>query len=539
MPTIRKDSLIKGTLILAAAAFIARFLGLVQRVPLQRYLEDYGMALYGISYNIYFALLIVATAGIPSALSKLVADRLALGKEHEAEQIYAAAARFAIVAGVFMTLLLYFTAPYYATYVAHVPESAQAIRALAPALLLFPLIAMMRGYFQGRQNMSAGGLSQIVEQILRVVTAVLLVYFLVRFGFSTETAAAGAAFGGVAGSLGAFLVMLYFWRKTKTVPVQQPSVPEPEPIALSKRLIYGQIFRLALPISVISIIVPAFYFIDSSIVVPLIKGQLAGGLREAQEVLGILVGRAQSFAGIPPILAIALSTSIIPVISAAYAKGDGAEVSKQASLALRLALLAGLPVVIMLIVSARAYNEFLFADAKGTWIIIALTGSALFQVLMMTSGAILMGLGRTRGPMYFVLFGVLLKLAISVALAPWFGIYGIIAATAIAFLFILLMNLRDLRRDVPFVILGRRWPGLLLSTLAMLAVGLFADRVLLAAAWPSWLAALSCSALLGLLYPYLLAVSGVFRRSDIALLPLRLQALVQRLKWIPFRNEKF
>ena len=528
---LTKDTLIKGTLILAAAALVARVLGLVQRVPLQYYLDDYGMALYGISYNIYFALLIIATAGIPSALSKLVADRLALGREREAQLIYRAAVRFAIAAGVIMTVLLYVLAPIYATHIAHVPESALAIRALAPALLLFPLIAIMRGYFQGRQVMKAGGISQIVEQILRVLTAVLIVALFIGWGYSLEMAAAGASFGGVMGSIGAFAIMLYFWLRLRRANENSESV-EPEDNSLPRtREIYKQIFRLSVPISIISIIVPAMYFIDSSIVVPFIQGQLAGGAREAQEILGILVGRAQSFAGIPPILAIALSTSIIPIISAAYAKKDNQQLSKQSSMAIRLSLLAGLPVVVMLIVAARSYNVFLFGDDKGTWIIIAMTGSAMLQIVMMTSGAILMGLGLTRAPMGFVAIGVVVKLVASFIFAAWWGIYGIIGATSLAFLLILLLNIITLRRHVKISILGFRWFGLILGVALMLSAGVAFEQWAHGLGWREWFIALSSTTLLALIYPFLLAFGGVLRKGDVELLPAKLQRLIQKTKF--------
>jgi len=212
---LTKDSLIKGTIILALAALTARFLGVIQRVPLKHLLEDSGMATYGIAYNLYFALLVIATAGIPSALSKLISEKTALGQYAEAKRIYAAAVWFAVAIGIIATLTIWFSAEFYATRISRDPDAVLAIRALAPALLLFPLIAIMRGYFLGRQMMLAGGLSQIFEQILRVVTAVGLAYLILRWGYSKEWAIAGASFGGVTGSVAAFAVMLYFWQKLK------------------------------------------------------------------------------------------------------------------------------------------------------------------------------------------------------------------------------------------------------------------------------------------------------------------------------------
>ena len=193
-----KESFIKGTLILAAAALVARVLGVVQRVPLEHMLGVSGGAAFGLASNVYLMLLTFATAGIPSTLGKMVSEKYALNRPKEAQRIYFAAILFGLGMGVLITALLYIFAPVYAK-MSSVPEATLAIRALAPALILFPVIAMMRGYFQGRNQMAPGGISQIIEQILRVVTAVGLAYLFLMWGYSEEKMAAGASFGGATG----------------------------------------------------------------------------------------------------------------------------------------------------------------------------------------------------------------------------------------------------------------------------------------------------------------------------------------------------
>ncbi|MFD2670686.1 putative polysaccharide biosynthesis protein [Marinicrinis sediminis] len=530
-----KDSLIKGTIILAGAAFVARFLGLLQRVPLQNMLGDEGMASYGLAYNIYFLLLIVATAGIPSALSKLVSEKLALDQVEEANRIYRAAVYFALTAGVVITALLYVGAPFYATHVAEIEEAAWAIRALAPAMLLFPLIAIMRGYFQGHQQMMPGGLSQIVEQILRVVTAVVLVYLLLSWDYSLEWAAAGASFGGVMGAAGAFAVMLFYGRRHRKKRLQQQAQMETseraEHTPMSYRSIYKAIFRLSIPISLISLAVPMIYFIDSSIIVPLLKGDL--GMEEAKDVVGILTGRAQSLAGIPPIMAIALSMSIVPVVSSAYAKKDMAEVNRKASQALRISVLSGLPLVLILALAARPINGLLFTDLEGTAIMAWMTVSSMFQILMMTSSAILMGMGLTKAPMLNVGVGIVVKLVGSYGLAPYFGIFGIIVSTMACFIVTMLLNLMVLRKTVRYHVLGKRWPGTLLTTALLVGAGIVLERTAFATIATDWikldyfLNGLITGASLMLLYPVLMWVTKAFRPEDVQMLPARIQRLLR------------
>ncbi|WP_010271251.1 putative polysaccharide biosynthesis protein [Paenibacillus senegalensis] len=473
-----KDSLIKGTLILAVAALVARVLGVVQKVPLIHLIGDSGMATFGIAFNIYTILMTVATAGIPSALSKMVSERMELGRYAEAERVYKAAVMFAIAAGAFMTILLILFAPLYASKVGD--ESAVlAIRALAPALLLFPLIAIMRGYFQGRQRMMPNGISQIIEQVLRLITAIGLAYLLLQLDWGHDWAVAGASFGGVMGSVGAFAILYMFYKLLRAKDEEHGRTPTPSGWEKARQLSYGviyrDIFRLSVPIVLFSIAVPLIYFIDSSTVIPLLQDTI--GADQAKDELGILTGRAQSLAGIPIILAIALSQSIVPIVSAAYARKDLTQVNRQASKALQISLLTGLPVILAIAAAGRSVNGLLFPDEKGTGVIVFLTLTALFQILMQTSGAILMGIGLMRPLIVNVVAGIVIKVAFSFILAPWLGIYGIVTATALCFITMMLLNLRVLRQRVRFRVLTLpRWIRLLFIAAVSFTAGFAVER---------------------------------------------------------------
>lgn len=528
----KKESFIRGTLILAAAALVARVLGLVQRVPLDHLFNDIGKASFTISNNVYLLLLTVATAGIPSTLSKMVSERYALKKPAEAQRVYHAALIFAAAAGVIITILLYVLAPYYATYVSKVPEASLAIRALAPALLLFPAIAMMRGYFQGRGNMTAGGISQIVEQFARVGTAILLAYVLLKSGYEDSWVAAGASFGGVLGSIGAFAVMLYYTVKIRKQ--DRALMLEAGPDShLPMGQIYKDIFTISIPIVLSSMTVPVVNFIDSSIVNPLLIGRI--GEAKATQLLGILGQRAQSVAGIPPILAIALSTSLIPVISAAFARKDEAHLKQQITLALRISILTGMPIVIALCVASYSINGLLFSSLDGSGLIMLLTFGTIFQITMMTTNSILLGVGKAYLTVISVMMGIIIKLLGSLILAPWLGIYGIIAATGLCFLVITWLNLRVMKKIVPFSILGKRWRGFLITVIVTGAVGygLNAAGDQLVHILPDRLAFLITCLVVGVvvvvLYLALLVMLGVLRQQELSSYPRILQKALRPL----------
>lgn len=528
----KKESFVKGTLILAAAALVARVLGLVQRVPLDHIFDDVGRASFGVSNNIYLMLLTVATAGIPSTLSKMVSERYALNRPEEARQVYHAALLFSVAAGVIMTALLYFGAPFYATHIADVPESAMAVRAIAPALLLFPAIAMMRGYFQGRNNMMAGGISQIVEQFARVLVAILLAYILLQQGYNNTTIAAGASFGSVIGSIAAFGVMIYFAIKLRREDKQQ-GLNYDTTQKLPIWGIYKDIFTLSIPIVLSSLTIPVVNVIDTSLAVPLLIDQM--GRESATAALGILTTRAQSVAGIPPVLAIALGTSLIPIISAAYARRDEGHLKKQITLALRISILTGMPIVLALVAAAYSVNGLLFSSLDGSGIVAMLTIGTIFQITMMTTNSILLGMGKSRISMYYVLVGIIVKLAASFLLSKVFGIYGIIGATALCFVVITILNLRMLKSIVPFEIMGKRWGGFAIAVLVSGGIGFGLNQagILLTDLMPARLAFLITCLVVGaavvVIYLVMLIVLGVLTKQEISSYPRALQKLLNPL----------
>src|SRR5690606_3441650 len=162
-----------------------------------------------------------------------------------------------------LTALVMALAPQYAK-LAGDPEAVPAIRALAPALLLFPMIAMMRGYYQGLRYMTPNGLSQIVEQLLRVSTAVFLAWLFLAWGWSRPAAVAGASFGGVMGAVGAMAVLVWFAWRIRKGEAADGTGPAAGASPLSIGRTYRLIFGYSIPIILGALAVPIINFIDSS-----------------------------------------------------------------------------------------------------------------------------------------------------------------------------------------------------------------------------------------------------------------------------------
>lgn len=558
----KKDSLIKGTIILTVAALVARFLGLFQRIPLVYLLGNEGMASYTIAFNLYSTLLIIATAGVPTALSKMISEKMAVGHYQDARRIYRASLWFAVIAGIVMAVMLYILAPFYAEDISRDPHAVLATQAIAPALLLFPLIAIMRGYFQGRQRMMPNGISQVVEQILRLVIGVLLAYLLLNV--SLEWGIAGASLGGVAGGVAALAVMIYY-----AVKIRKEDKEELSSMAVQRSdgsmsysnaggtsdpgvtLGYGTIFKdllsLSVPIVIFSMTVTLIYNIDSSTVIPFLTRFTDTPYQEAKELLGILGGQAQSLAGLPIVLAVALSQSIMPIISAAYSQRKMDEVSYQTAKVLQLSIISGLPMVLLICIGSRPIDGFIFlfggseiGNQFAPSIIALMTASAMFQIIMQTSGAVLMGMGKMPELVRIVAIGIGTKMVSSIILVKYMGIYGVITGTALCFVIMSYLNLRVLHREVNFrIMMKRRWVGLAFSTVIIVAVGLLlevaTDTYLHLTPWVRFNyglnAAIVCGAIM-LMYPILLIVTRVVTWNDVQSFPAPLQKLIHKISKI-------
>lgn len=547
---LKKDSLVKGTLILAAAALIARFLGLFQRIPLDYMLEPEGNISFSAANQVYLIVLMIATAGFPSAISKMVSERYAMGRLDEAKRVYKAGLLFGAVTGVILAIALFLLAPTFA-YIAKAPGSELAIRAIAPALLLFPIIAMMRGYFQGRQMMSAGGSSQIVEQFIRVLLGLLLGWLVLELGWGDQWAAAAITFGSVFGGVAAFAVMLRFARKLKRQESSSGRVYNGEASAalmssstmrgasrgsksnLKYRVIYREILSMSLPAVVTAMAINVIYLFD----VTFFKRITDSYYTEAEATLafadfGI---KAISLAGIPPILAIALGSSIVPIIASAYSLKKMNEVQKQASMVMRIVCFTGVPFALLLTVAAYSITGLIFKGPSGSGAVAALSAGTILQITMMTSNSILYGMGQQRVSMRHTIIGLILKIAVSLLLAPFLGVYGLIIGSTVCFLAVTMLNLRSVNKEVKLVVLGKRWLPYL-AAVAIAALAGWGVEYGLLALTESWidklsylLAAAAASIVVGGLYVALLILLRVVTPEDVALFPRPLRGPFNKL----------
>ena len=338
-----KDKFLRGALILTAAGLMVKIIGAFNRILLSRLLGGEGIGLYQMAYPVYLLMVSVSSAGIPIAISIIVAEKIARNDYAGAGRIFRVSLGLMVGTGIFFAAVLYGMAGFLIeNNVIRDERSYQALIALTPAVFFATILASFRGYFQGHQMMTAPAVSQILEQFVRVITMVVLAYYLLPYGL--EYAAAGAAFGAVPGALTGLIVLSFFYAKYHRR-WQQLSLTNAAAAQESIKEIAVRLVKLALPVSCANIMLPVVTGIDMLI----IPGRLeAAGhtVEQATTLFGYFAGMGLPLVMLATIPTASLAASIVPAVSEAHALQNSEAIRQKSLTAIRLCLLLTFTTVI-------------------------------------------------------------------------------------------------------------------------------------------------------------------------------------------------
>lgn len=506
------DKFLRGAMILTLAGLMVKVIGSVNRILLSRLLGGEGIGLYQMAYPVYLLLLAISAAGIPVAISIIVAGFLAQKDYANVRQVFRVSLRLMACVGAVLAVCLVLAAGWLVD--AGVITDARAyysLIALTPAIFFATILASFRGYFQGHQLMTPPAVSQIVEQFIRVVTMVVLAYVLLPYGL--EYAAAGAAFGAVPGSLTGLVVMGCFYRYyRKQWQVEQ--VPAAE--LVRSRVLIKRLLLLALPVSCANILVP----VTSSIDVLLVPGRLIDSglsVEQATAQFGYLAGMAQPLLLMATIPTMSLATSLVPAVSEAFALNKWQIIEQKAATAMKLCCLITVPASVGMWVLAEPISRLLYGTAKaGVAIMHSAPAICLLGLQQVTTG-MLQGMGHTNLPMLNMLIGIAAKLVAVLQLTnAEYGIAGAAWATNINFGVTALLNIIALYKlSIRF-----SWLSIakIIAAAAVMGAVAVEAHVLLGGASPA-LATIAAMLAAGISYIILLPLLGVLNRQELRQMP--------------------
>ena len=413
-----KQSFLGGAALLTVTMLVTKAIGALYKIPLGNLLDEQGMNYFYAAYNIYNLLLMVSTAGLPLALSRLVSQAEALGRVNRRRRIVSVAFWLFLLLGLLSSGLMFFLAGDLAGWM-HNTRAEDAIRVLSPAVLCVCLVSVIRGYTQGMGDMRPTAASEVIESASKLVVGLGLAWWLLRQGYPSHIAAAGAIAGVTAGVI-LSLLALTVWTATHLSRDRGRDDPGQSRDILRQQNTWG------------------------------LTEPEAAGLYGTYSYAGNLFALPAAF--IYP-----LTISLIPAIGAALARGDRSAAGRHTAAAFRLTALLALPAGVGLSVLARPILELLY-PAKGAATLEAaayhleiLGVGSIFVCLMALSNGILQAYGREKVPLWTLLAGGGLKIALNYLMIsnPDYGIRGLPVSTLCCYALITVLNLGAIARYVP------------------------------------------------------------------------------------------
>jgi len=448
--------LLRGTLILSAATFFSKFIGLIFVIPFTNLVEEQGMALYGYAYIPYTILLSISTMGVPLAVSKFVSKYNALGDYAAGRKLLKSGLLVMTLTGTLAFVILYMLAPILAHQIIDekggqgnsIEDITLVIRMVSTALIVVPSMSLIRGYFQGFQSMGPTAVSQVIEQIVRIVFILVGSFVVINLmNGEITTAVALSTFAATLGAVAGLAVLIWYWIKRK--PHLDKMYRESKPVAdISLKDIYKETIKYAIPFVAVGLAIPLYQMVDQFTIVNTLK-KMDYTLKEAESVFAIITQIAHKLVMIPVSLATALALTLIPVITKSFTQNDDEILHKQITQTFQMVLFLTAPAAIGLAVLAYPAYGALFGLSSmetGGYYLQWYAPTALWFAMFTVTAAILQGLNQQRYAFISLSAGFLAKLILNKPLLLLFGGTGSVIATDIGYTLSILFNLYIIKK---------------------------------------------------------------------------------------------
>lgn len=457
-----KSTLLKSAVILSVAALVSKILGSLFRVPLQNIAGDEVLGIFTLVYPVYMVALILSVAGIPIAISKLIAEARAQQDTAAVRHIYSTARILGIVFGIIsFSLIWLFSAPLAEQLGGQ--ETRLALVTVATTLLVAPYMAVYRGYFQGHQSMNPTAISQVIEQFVRVGLILAIAVYLVNSNYSAENVAGGIMIGSVFGAIASLIYLLSLYAKSDARVKTETRLTSKEFKTRAK-----QILTLSLPIAFGAITMALLNMVDS-FTIPNALGNYLGSTENITYQYGIY-GRGLTIVQIVTVFASSVILPLIPTISAKLVKGEKEEATKLVNQTFFLTLLLSVPAAVGLVVLTTPINLGLFTDTTGNSVLAIISFSSLFTSLTILGTGVLQGMDKAKLAAWIIVAGVIIKIILNIVLVNAYGLDGAAYSTLAIYVLLFVANGIAIRKVVAIPWFTRPDVMVLIASLVMGAI---------------------------------------------------------------------
>lgn len=523
---LNKTTFAKNIIALFITHIFVKVIGFVNKIYLtnKQGFGDEGNAIYSSAFQIYALFLTISSMGIPNAVSKLVSEKLAIGDSRGAHKIFKIAFISFGLVGFICSITLYLSAEYITHELIQIPEAQISLEALSPAIFFVSITSVIKGYFNGRENLNVGANSQTVEQIFRTTITIILIEYIAQItGYNTKIMAAGAAISTTISEIVCFIYLYKFYMNMKKE-IGNEIQRSINYKYRGRRKIIKDILKVSVPMSIGPIIGGINKNIDSLTIVRGLKKFITE--TEAKIQYGMLTGKVDTIVAFPLSFNNIFSSILIPAVSSAKASGNYNSAKKKIEFSILVSLLIGIPSTIGMIFFAQPILELLFPNQpEGTLLLQISAISIVFIMINQNVNAVLHGLGKTILPTIILIIGIIIKVILNTVFLNidpnefiFGGVAGAALANTICYIVVCLIGLIIMKKNVMIKVGIKRIIKPIIASSIMIIVLIYTYNNLLSILSQKMCILIS---LLVAIFTYIigLILLRVFSKDEILLLP--------------------
>ncbi|ANK62684.1 putative polysaccharide biosynthesis protein [Loigolactobacillus backii] len=474
-----QEKMLRGSAWMTAGSITSRILGALYIIPwVAMFGAESGQAnaLFAIGYNIYSLFLVISTAGIPGAVAKQVAHYNAMNEYSTGRKLFRSGIYLMVIMGIVSAALLYFVAPWLST---GNPDAIPVIRSLAWPLLIIPVMSLVRGFFQGYQDMAPSAISQFIEQVARIIYMLAMTFWIMRVLHGNYVSAVTqSTFAAFIGAIASLLVLgWYFLRKRSGW--NELSRNSAAVLDISTRDMLTEMVRQAIPFIILDAGITIFQLVDQYTFIQWIGRFMSGTKADFYNYYQLFAFSSNKLIMITVSLASSMAVTSIPLLSEAFTKGDRKSLREQIDSMLELFFFIMIPAAIgMAAVAKPLYTIFYSYNFTGTLILEFSSYVAIILGLFTVLAAMMQGLYQNKKAILYFVIGLIVKLIVQYPMIALLKVFGPLMATAIGLGVTSFLMMRSLhqRFDLNFNEIVRRLAGILFSAILMYGVCVIIEK---------------------------------------------------------------
>lgn len=453
----KKNTFVFQAGILAAAGMLVKVISLIYRSPLLSIIGIEGNGYYSAAINIYTIILLISSYSIPSAISKVIAQRLAFKEYRNAQRVFVCALLYVLIVGGTASILTFVGAPW---LVKENPNAVVALRVLSPTIFFSGFLGVLRGYFQAHSSMLHTSISQVLEQIMNAAISILAARFLINMVIDEDSTtkaiygSAGSAVGTGAGVVTGLLFMFAMYRLNRKI-IRRRVERDQSWHEESYREIFKVIFTIVTPF-----ILSTFIYNCSTVINMTIYYDIMD-FKHVEDVIasnhyGIFATQAIAVVNIPIAIASAMSSAMIPGVSASYARGGFDQTRRQVSKAIQMTMLISIPAMVGIAVLPKPIMQFIFPQKESldmaSGLLMALAATIVLYGLSTLTNAVLQGIGKVNTPVIHAAIALAVQVVglILLLFKTELDLYALACANIIYSLVMCLLNQWSVRRNLDY-----------------------------------------------------------------------------------------